>query len=574
MQKMNDFLKEITGNILWCLLGIYFCISIRWCLKLREIKNENKQLREKNEELLSESLELRRNSEKSQGAVSDIHSRLNSALFENEMLKNDLQKSKNDFGVIQNEFQEIKNKLRTCEEELQTTRNELQEAKNKHEKIKNDNKSDIEITNEFRLVFDEISNGKKCIFVHGGAGSGKSTLIHWLVEQGKIQICLAPTGLAALNINGQTIHKFFGFPPYDVFNKDFVLESLPPQTSALLQHKPTICIDEISMVRADLIDAIDRSLQQFYGNSIPFGGCQMIFVGDLYQLPPIVKNSDNFFFDPSDSKFDCQYCWYGAFFYCADVFARVFERREIKLTKVFRQISDQNFMQCLNYLRVYENIPQCSGYLNLNCNFSPSPPDGAVIISGTNKKVNAYNTSKLNAINSPVWIYEAVFDGVFCEMKDADFPNNPVIELKVGAFVMFLFNDPNKRFVNGTTGIVTSLDDSGAEVRLKSGNLVRADFHTWESYTTEWNEQLGKFVPILNGRYTQIPLTLAYAITVHKSQGKTLDSIYLDLNVFSPGQMYVALSRVKEAKDIILQKIIQPGDFKICKELQNRVEWL
>lgn len=410
-----------------------------------------------------------------------------------------------------------------------------------------------------QLEFGEV------LFIHGGAGTGKSTLIRELCKRGIIHVCLAPTGLAAMNIKGMTIHKFFTLRPLPHFikgedpHKD---SGLSWNTREILEFCPTICIDEISMVRADVIDAIDHILRKFYQSDEIFGGLKIIFVGDLYQLPPIIEKAEKKYFDQGDKDWNVTEGWESEYFLDSEVLKRSVVKR-IDLNIPWRQQRDISFAEKLNQLRKYENIPEC--IFDFNKNHAKPIPDSVYLV-GNNNVADHYNQSEMDKINSPRAYYHATATGDFLTTKEKNLPMPPKIELKKGAFVMITVNDPYERYVNGSTGRITDLTDDIVWVRLKDKNIVPIEFNVWKTYELQVKD--GKREYVVTGTYSQMPILPAWAITIHKSQGKTLDSTYIDINKsFAAGQIYVALSRVRRIEDFRLKNFLSPDDIIINPRL-------
>ena len=428
---------------------------------------------------------------------------------------------------------------------------------------------DFEITEEYLKVKTFLKERKPVIFIHGGAGTGKSFLIRYLREQGLINVLLAPTGLAALNIEGMTIHKFLGLPPTDLFPKGEE-HQIPKDHYAWLQHAKTICIDEISMVRADLLDQIDRSLRSAGDPQKIFGGYQMIFVGDLYQLPPVVNSKvsqkkthkpiTSFFRNKTDERNDQQ--WDSPWFLDADCMKnQPFER--VDLTKVFRQ-TDHKFISILNEIREYENLQNNISCINKNITLRPLPETETVTLVLTNNQANKINKKKISSLKNQI-TYSAAEEGTFCNKNINNKRPVPLhLTLAEKAFVMILCNNPDGKFVNGTTGVIESLTKDHVNVRLPNGIVEPIVPYTWKSYHIEWDNDTRKFKNVEDGSYTQIPLIPAYAITCHKAQGKTLDRVHLSFagQAFDPGQTYVALSRVHEISGISSDRTLKMSDFK------------
>lgn len=428
----------------------------------------------------------------------------------------------------------------------------------------------FEITDEFLEVEKLIDNGEKIIFVHGGAGTGKSTLIQYLREKKKLNILLAPTGMAALNINGCTIHKFFGLPSYDIFEKTHKFNILPKESQGVLLKTKIICIDEISMVKADLMDAINKILQNFFNNKEAFGGLQIILFGDAFQLPPVTTKNVLHFFDPTHPQYSAEKGWDNAWFFSSEVL-KTNKMKIINLTKTFRQNNESVFCKSLNELRKYQNITQNINYINSNVAIKNENPEESIIITSFNNRAEKYNIKKLNDIPSPQITFTAVYNGIFNSFNEKNYPAQATLNLKVGAFVILLYNDTNNRFVNGSSGIITSIDveNNLIGIKLKNKQLIYIGPYTWKSYIPEYNEITNQFEYVINGTFTQYPLKLAYAITCHKAQGKTLDSVYIDVETFSPGQMYVALSRVRNIESLTLKKHLTLSDFPSDINLVN-----
>lgn len=432
----------------------------------------------------------------------------------------------------------------------------------------------IEVTDEFQEVERQLDADAPIIFVHGGAGVGKSTLIQWLRRKKKIDVLLAPTGLAALNIGGMTIHKFFSLPPHDVFFKDEAPRRISPESEDVLEHTHVICIDEISMVRSDLLDLLDRTLRLYHKANCPFGGYQILLVGDLYQLPPVTVKKVQRFFDPTHPEFNPVHGWESPWFFHSDVIKR-YGCEEIWLTQIFRQRTEKAFCNCLNSLRTYQNIGETLEFLRDRIPKTEEPESGDVILVATNTLAKQYNSQRLDVLTGEEIVYNAAGTGIFADVssflkEEEKVPADVKLTIKPGSFVMLLHNDPDGRYVNGSTGVVVSADDKLVQIRLKNGQFVDVGYYTWFAYEPCWNREKKCFEQKEVGTFTQMPLRIAYAITCHKAQGKTLDSIFLDVRAFSPGQMYVALSRVRAIENIKTKRDFMLSDFKIDPILCDR----
>lgn len=399
------------------------------------------------------------------------------------------------------------------------------------------------------LAYELIANTNSSFFLTGRAGTGKTTFLRNVQREVKKQfITLAPTGIAAILAGGETIHSFFGLPmdacPLGTIgnvNKNKILTLL---------HVDTIIIDEVSMVRCDIVDAIDNTLRKILHSTLPFGGKQIIFVGDMFQLPPVVKygaerellhdiyNTDDFFF------------------YKAEAIKRM-RLVKIEFKKVYRQEEDKTFLNILENVRLnkitYQNIRQLN-----QCIGQPSEKDGLVInLTSINKTADRINQQKLGEIKSEQFVYEGKLTGKY-EVKKL--PVEMDLKLKVGAQVMFTRNDQYRRWANGTLGKVVKLTKDEITVELNSGARHVVPCTTWESYSYEYDSTSKELKKELLGTFTQFPLKLAWAITIHKSQGMTFDKMYLDLSyrIFATGQLYVALSRVRSLDDLFLSNGIIP----------------
>ncbi|HEY4109615.1 ATP-dependent DNA helicase [Puia sp.] len=403
------------------------------------------------------------------------------------------------------------------------------------------------ITGEFRQAFDAMENSNRCVYVTGKAGTGKSTLLTWFRQQTKKRlVILAPTGIAALNVDGATIHSFFRLPP-SVVEPNHIRRD--PERAPLYQRLDTIVIDEISMVRADVMDAIDQTLRLHRNNDTPFGGVQIIFFGDLYQLlPAVTRELDGYF----HSRFG------GACFFNARVFDRL-QLHYFQLQTIFRQ-KDETFKQLLNAVR--ENTVTDEQLALLNTRHLPGhvlpPGDLRLTLTTTNKVADAINGERMNGLRGKAHRFTATVGG------NADLDKGPadaVLILKKHAQVMLLKNDPDKRWVNGTLGHVTRIGRDKITVRIGKHryDIERAE---WEVRDYRYNPQKQTIEPGTAGTFTQFPLRAAWAMTIHKSQGRTFDQVIIDLGpgAFTHGQTYVALSRCTQLAGIVLQTPIRRED--------------
>lgn len=407
------------------------------------------------------------------------------------------------------------------------------------------------------MAYELIANTNSSFFLTGRAGTGKTTFLRNVQEMVDKQfITLAPTGVAAILAGGDTIHSFFGLP----------MEVCIPGTMGKMNesriltliHADTIIIDEVSMVRCDIIDAIDYTMRKTLRNMQPFGGKQVIFVGDMFQLPPVVKQG---------AEYELMHDLYNTndfFFYKADVIKRM-RLVKIEFQKVYRQ-EDEDFLRILENVRLNKTMPENLMHLNERVS-QPTKEDGAVItLASLNKTADTINQKRLAEIEAEEYIYEGTVQGKFEEKR---FPVDLTLKLKVGAQVMFTRNDQHKRWVNGTIGKVIKLTKDEIQVTTDGGNTYVVPNCSWESYSYEYDKESKKMKKELMGTFTQYPLRLAWAITVHKSQGMTFDKMYLDLSrgMFAAGQLYVALSRVRSMNGLFLSRPIIPQYAHTNKEV-------
>lgn len=407
----------------------------------------------------------------------------------------------------------------------------------------------IDPTNhEQQLAFELIANTNSSFFLTGRAGTGKTTFLKNVQKLiGKQFIILAPTGVAAILAGGETIHSFFGLP-MDLCEPGTCGKMSKAKILTLI-HADAIIIDEVSMVRCDVMDAIDNTMRTALKNNMPFGGKQMIFVGDMFQLPPVIKTG------PENDMMKDLYQTTDFFFYKSNAVRRM-RLVKIEFQKVYRQ-EDAVFLNILEDIRLNKVTTEDIIRLNEHVN-TPKEDDGAFItLVSVNKTADSINDEKLNQIDAEEYVFDGTVEGRFEEKR---FPVELNLRLKVGAQVMFIRNDTQKRWVNGTLGTVTKLTKDEISVTLNNDETYVVPCCTWESYSYEYNRDERKMKKELIGTFTQYPLKLAWAITIHKSQGMTFDRMYLDLSrgIFASGQLYVALSRVRSLDGLYLSKTVIP----------------
>lgn len=423
-------------------------------------------------------------------------------------------------------------------------------------------KTDIKITPEFQAALDTINHTDRNVFLTGKAGTGKSTLLkHLRNTTRKKFVVLAPTGVAALNVHGQTIHSFFGFHPE--INVKLVRKAHPDKID-LFKNLETIIIDEISMVRADLLDCVDRALRMNRSKpDTPFGGVQMVFIGDLYQLPPVVTKFET-------HRFQTEYP--APYFFAANAM-RGLELTTHELTEVHRQ-EDDTFVNLLNRVRngTVEQDDIATWNNIHDPHFDPAAEsDHVVHLTTTNKAAAARNAMELKKLDGEEWNLKASSYG---ELGNRRMPSEASIKVREGARIMFTTNDPAKRWVNGSLGEITRIVKDGLkklpiiEVRLDNGKEVEVAQHKWEVFEYQFNGKT--FEEEVIGAYMQFPIALAWAVTIHKAQGKTFDRVLVDMGwgAFAHGQLYVALSRCTTFEGITLLKPFKQKDVIVDPAVQ------
>lgn len=399
------------------------------------------------------------------------------------------------------------------------------------------------------------------LFVTGKAGTGKSTFLRYLAQDPpKEMAILAPTGVAALNVRGQTIHSFFGFRP-DV-TVDAVRE-VKPRDPDLYRNLELLVIDEVSMVRADLLDCVDRFLR-LHGPDCqrPFGGVQVLLIGDLYQLPPVVTRRES---PLIRGRYPSPYFFDSEAFREADFHLVEFE-------KVYRQ-RDEAFLEVLNAIRTNAVRDEHLEFLNRRVlpHFEPEEGEFFVFLTTTNARADEINDERLRRLPGERVRYRGILEGGF---DPKDLPTALELSLKEGAQVMLLNNDPFGRWVNGDIGRVVEIEERRGEpdaiwVELRDGRVVEVEPFTWEVFEFYYDREEERIRSRSVGAFTQYPLRLSWAITIHKSQGLTFDRVVLDLGrgIFSHGQLYVALSRCRTLEGLVLTRPVSRKDLRLDRRI-------
>ncbi len=415
----------------------------------------------------------------------------------------------------------------------------------------------------FQAALNCIQSGAPITFISGKAGTGKSTFTKKELTKLKGNTAfLSPTGIAALNIGGQTIHSFFNLE-HGLQSLDRIKKSRLPE---IFQGLDTLVIDEISMVRADLMDAVNYSLQINRGSEAPFGGVRVVLIGDLYQLPPVVQAAERREF--TGGRYANRY-FFNAFSIRSAIVNQNF--RYIKFSEIFRQ-ADPEFINLLEQVRNCRLTPELIQTLNgrVCAETSVNQLEDITVLTCTNEAANLYNSGKLDALPSVKRLYHADVTGKFAR---EDFPTLPILPLKVGAKVIFVKNDPGKAWVNGTTGMIKKMTDHHLTVAIGGEDYIVAK-ETWEKVQYRFAD--GTFEKVVIGTFRQFPLKLGWALTIHKSQSLTLNNVYLDTGrgAFDSGQIYVALSRVRKLDNLYLKQPITNRDLLIDASINKFLDYI
>lgn len=423
---------------------------------------------------------------------------------------------------------------------------------------------------EFQDALQLITHTRQSVFLTGKAGTGKSTFLKYICNHTKKKyVVLAPTGIAAINAGGVTLHSFFKLPFRPMLPDDpdlslshgriFEFFKYPKEKRKIIAEVDLIIIDEISMVRADIIDCVDRILRVYSGNMrLPFGGKQLLFVGDVFQLEPVV---------PSDQKEILSLFYASPFFFSARVFKDI-NLVPIELQKVYRQ-TDSVFINILDRIRNNAARKQELDTLNGRYfpSFEPQNEDMYITLATRRDQVDFINEKKLAELPGEEYVSVGKIEGDFPE---SSLPTQLNLSIKEQAQVIFIDNDYERRWVNGTIGMVSGIDENGnVYVLMESGVEHLVEPTSWRNYKYKYNEKEKRIEEEIVGTFEQLPIRLAWAITVHKSQGLTFSRVVVDLTggVFAGGQTYVALSRCTSLEGLVLKSKISSRDIFIRKEI-------
>ncbi len=405
----------------------------------------------------------------------------------------------------------------------------------------------MEKNRELQTAWEFVEKTGKSVFLTGKAGTGKTTFLKDVVANSRKRVVVvAPTGIAAINAGGATMHSFFQLPlhpwvPGMKFESKFAFSK---EKRSIIKTLDLLIIDEISMVRADLLDAVDSALRRFRNRSKPFGGVQLLMIGDLQQLSPVLTDED--------MQFLSQY-YPTPYFFSSRALSQI-DYVTIELKEVYRQ-QDEDFISILNSVRSGRPTAEVISALNKrhDPSFTPSPEEGYIRLTTHNRIADSYNEQQLACLNEEIHTFDATVEGNFPELS---YPTDARLELKVGAQVMFVRNDPSaeKRFFNGKIGIITDFYDEFIIVKCPDDEEpIAVEPIEWENCRYIINEQTQEIDTEVQGVFRQYPLRLAWAITIHKSQGLTFDKAIIDAAfAFASGQVYVALSRCRTLSGLVL----------------------
>ena len=398
---------------------------------------------------------------------------------------------------------------------------------------------------ELRSAWEFVEHTGTSIFLTGKAGTGKTTFLRTVVERStKQMVVVAPTGVAAINAGGVTIHSFFQLPlsPYVPGADVKKIFEFGREKRKIISSMDLLIIDEISMVRSDLLDAIDSVLRRYRNHYKPFGGVQLLMIGDLAQLTPVVTPEDEEILRP----------YYDTPYFFGSKALQQISYVTIQLKKIYRQ-ADTTFVDLLNHIR--DGHPTAEDLVTLhkryNPTFLPEAKDGYIRLTTHNRMADEYNDHEMQRLSSQPFTYSAVIDGTF---PDYSYPTAFYLTLKVGAQVMFIKNDVNGEYYNGKIGHVVALDKENIKVRcIGESNDIDVGMQEWENAKYSINPETHEIETEVQGVFRQYPLRLAWAITIHKSQGLTFDRAIIDAgHSFAPGQVYVALSRCRSLDGIVI----------------------
>ncbi len=417
------------------------------------------------------------------------------------------------------------------------------------------------LNEELAALFHQMEFAGESLFVTGRAGTGKSTLLNYFRKNTlRKHVVLAPTGLAALQVGGSTIHSFFGLPLRPLLKNDPEIRAWGRGHPRLkiVRKMDTLVIDEVSMVRADVLEAIDQSLRLNMKTDTPFGGKQIILIGDIFQLPPVVNQATEMRVDDEDP-------YYSPYFFSSDAFWQC-RPKVVQLNHVFRQ-ADESFIYLLNRIRT--GIAGPEDLDELNSRFDPNPVNDefTVMLTSVNTLADLENQRRLMELPGSIFTYKGTVEGNFPQRI---FPVPAILQLKRSAQVMMVRNDLQGRWVNGSIGVVDELSDNEIIVRFPNGDRHAIDPLVWENKNYAWDRSSNNVTFNIEGTYRQYPIKLAWAMTIHKSQGLTFDRVVIDVGrgAFAHGQLYVALSRCRTLNGITLKTPLRTSDIIVDEAVE------